>query len=190
MAYLSRKNLEALGFKSLGRNVKVSDKASIYDAEKISIGDNSRVDDFCILSGEIFIGKYVHITPMCLIAGGKPGVVLKDFCTLAYGVKVFAQSDDYSGETMVNSLIPKKFKEETFERVTLERHVVVGTNAVILPGVNVAEGCAIGAMALLNKSTNSWGVYIGSPAKRFKERKQNLLKLEKQFLQENYNDSI
>lgn len=190
MAYLSTNKLEALGFKSLGKNVKISDKASIYDTDKISIGDNSRIDDFCVLSGKIDIGKYVHITPMCLLAGGELGITLSDFCTLAYGVKIFSQSDDYSGGSMVNSLIDRKYKAETFSKVILEKHVIVGTNSVILPGVIIAEGCSVGAMTLLNKSTEAWGVYVGAPAFRLKERKQDLLELEQQFLKEKSNDSI
>ncbi|WP_372972810.1 acyltransferase [Marinobacter sp.] len=184
MAYLSRTQLEAMGFKSLGREVKVSDKASIYNADMIEIGDNSRIDDFCILSGRVVIGQYCHITPMCLVAGGRPGVYLSDFCTLAYGVKVFAQSDDYSGETLVNSQIPKNYKNERFAKVTLKKQVIVGTGSVIFPGVTVEEGCSVGAMTLVNKSTRPWGIYAGNPARRIKERKKDLLELEKQFLLE------
>jgi len=184
MAYLSKEALEAMGFKALGHNVKVSDKASIYNPESIEIGDHSRIDDFCVVSGNVRIGAYCHITPMCLLAGGEPGVDLSDFCTLAYGVKVFSQSDDYSGETMVNSLIPKKFKNEYMAKVRIGRQVVVGAGAVIFPGVDVADGCSIGAMTLVNKSTFSWGIYVGNPARRIKKRKKDLLDLEKQFLQE------
>ena len=184
MGYLSENALREMNFKSLGRGVKISDKASIYDAELIDIGDFSRVDDFCVLSGKISIGRYCHVTPLCLIAGGQPGVEIKDFCGLAYGVKVFAQSDDYSGETMVSSLVPKKYKRERFASVLLERQVIVGTNSVILPGVTVAEGCAIGAMTLVVKSTEPWGMYVGSPAKWLKARKKDLNELERRFLQE------
>ena len=49
MAYLSIQELKSMGFKSLGKSVKVSDKASIYNPEKIELGDFSRVDDFCII---------------------------------------------------------------------------------------------------------------------------------------------
>lgn len=189
MAYLTPSELDSMGFKSLGKNVKISDKASIYNANEIKIGDHSRIDDFCIISGNIKIGSYCHITPMCLLAGGEKGIHLNDFCTLAYGVKIFSQSDDYSGETMVNSLIPKKFKNEGKEKVTLERQVIVGAGSMIMPGVTVAEGCSIGAMTLVNKSTKPWGIYLGIPAKKVKNRKQNLLELEKQFLEEN-NDPI
>lgn len=121
---------------------------------------------------------------MCLIAGGKPGVEISDFCTLAYGVKIFSQSDDYSGQTMVNSLIPKKFKNELFAEVKLEKHVVVGAGATVFPGVTIAEGCAIGAMSLVSKSTKPWGIYVGSPAKLLKNRSKDLLLLEKEFLAE------
>lgn len=182
MAYLDRAKLEAKGFKFIGENVKVSEHAKIYDPEKIELGNNSRVDDFCILSGNISIGDYCHITPMCLIAGGEPGVILENFCTLAYGVKIFAQSDDYSGTTMVNSLIPKEYKKEILSKVHIERHVVIGAGALVFPGVRIAEGCSIGAMALVNKSTLPWGIYVGSPSKRLKDRKKDLLDLEKKFL--------
>ncbi|RBP25032.1 galactoside O-acetyltransferase [Marinobacter pelagius] len=182
MAYLSKDTLKALGFKAVGENVKVSDKASIYNPETIELGDHSRIDDFCVVSGKVSIGKYCHITPMCLVAGGSPGITLSDFCTLAYGVKVFAQSDDYSGSTMVNSLVPKQFKNEYLAEVLLERQVIVGAGSIIFPGVIIGEGCSIGAMTLVNKSTQPWGIYAGNPARRIKDRKQDLLELEAQFL--------
>jgi acetyltransferase-like isoleucine patch superfamily enzyme len=184
MAYLSEEQLFSMGFKSLGKEVKISDKASIYNPDQIEIGDNSRIDDFCVVSGNVKIGNYCHITPMCLIAGGEPGVIIDDFGTLAYGVKVFAQSDDYTGGAMVNSLVSKKYKNEFFSSVHLKRQVIVGANSVIFPGVLLEEGCSVGAMSLVNKSTEPWGIYVGSPAKRIKERKKDLLTLEKLFLEE------
>lgn len=87
MAYYTDEELKNFGFKFVGKNVKISDKASIYNFDQISIGDNSRIDDFCVISGKVKIGRNVHITPMCLIAGGEKGVICDDFVTLAYGVK-------------------------------------------------------------------------------------------------------
>ena len=184
MAYLTQTQLEDMGFKSIGENVKISDKASIYNADQMEIGHNSRIDDFCVISGQIKIGAYCHITPMCLLAGGTPGIVLQDFVTLAYGVKVFSQSDDYSGQTMTNSLIPTKYKNEFKAAVILEKFSIIGANATIMPGVVVAEGCSIGAMSLILKSTISWGVYVGIPAKRVREKSKEMLKLAKEFLYE------
>lgn len=182
MAYYTDDELAKIGFKYIGKNVKISNKASIYNCEQIEIGDNSRIDDFCVVSGRVVIGSYCHITPMCLIAGGEPGVYLDDFTTLAYGVKIFSQSDDYSGRTLTNSLIPKKYKNEILKAVYLRKHVIVGANSVIFPGVEVAEGCAIGASTNVLKSTEPWGIYVGNPAKRIKERERGLLSLEREFL--------
>ena len=183
MSYYTQEQLKELGFKYIGKNVKISDKASIYNYEQIEIGDNSRIDDFCVISGKIKIGRNVHITPMCLVAGGIKGIVFEDFTTIAYGVQVFTQSDDYSGRTMTNSTIPKEYKNEFMEEIILKKYSIVGAGSIIMPGVKLAEGTSIGAMSLVLKSTNPWGIYVGNPAKRLKDRKKNLLELEKQYLE-------
>ena len=59
MAYLDETALRDMGFAHVGRNVKISDKASIYGAEEMSIGDHSRIDDFCVVSGKIEMGRNV-----------------------------------------------------------------------------------------------------------------------------------
>lgn len=185
MAYLTNSELKRIGFKSLGTNVKISDKASIYSPESISIGDNSRIDDFCVVSGNVTIGRNVHIAPFCLVAGGEEGIQMDDFSGLAYNVQVFSQSDDYSGRTLTNPTVPAKYKSETKRRVHLAKHVIVGAGSIIFPGVRLSEGCSVGAMSLVNKSTDPWGIYVGNPARRVKDRKKDLLALEHDFLIEN-----
>ena len=82
MAYLTREQLETVGFKKLGKNIKVSDKASIYNPELIELGDYSRIDDFCVISGKINIGRFVHVAPQCLLAGGEEGILWMIFLVL------------------------------------------------------------------------------------------------------------
>ena len=190
MAYYSLEQLECLGFKALGQNVKVSDKASLYNLESIEIGDNSRIDDFCVISGKVKIGCNVHVAPFCLVAGGEQGIVMEDFSGLAYGVQVFSQSDDYSGNTLTNPTVPATFKNEKKAAVHIGRHVIVGAGSMIFPGVKIAEGCSIGAMTLVNKSTIEWGIYLGNPARRIKERKKDLLALEEMYIKEYKNDPV
>lgn len=190
MAYLTENQLNEMGFKHLGKNVKISDKASIYNSDQIEIGDNSRIDDFCVVSGVIKIGCYVHLAPFCLLAGGEKGITMEDFSGLAYRVQVFSQSDDYTGRTLTNPTVPTKYKNETKKAIHIGKHVIIGANSIVFPGVQLAEGCSVGAMALVNKSTQPWGIYVGNPARRVKERKQDLLALEKEFLAEVKNASF
>lgn len=182
MAYLSEQQLANMHFKRLGNNVRISDKASIYNPETIEIGDNSRIDDFCVISGSVTIGRNVHIAVFCNVAGGEKGVVLDDFSGLAYGCQVFSQSDDYSGRSLTNPTIPDEYKFETKAAVRLERHVIIGACSIILPGVTIAEGSSVGAMSMVTKSTLAWSVYFGVPAKKVKERSKDLLKLEAEYL--------
>jgi acetyltransferase-like isoleucine patch superfamily enzyme len=183
MGYYGYPQLLEMGFKSLGKNVKISEKASIYNADQIEIGDNSRIDDFCVISGRIKIGRNVHIAPLCLVAGGREGIELKDFSGLAYGVKVFTQTDDYSGMTLTNPTVPDQFKNVAHAKVVIEKHVIVGTASVIMPGVTLQEGTSVGAMSLMSKTTDPWGIYAGIPAKRKKDRFKTVLEIEKQYLE-------
>ncbi|MDH0382063.1 acyltransferase [Comamonas aquatica] len=190
MAYYSDAELKSMGFKFLGKNVKISNKASIYNCDQISISDNSRIDDFCVISGKVTIGKFVHIAPFCLMAGGYFGITMNDFSGLAYHVQIFSQSDDYSGATLTNPTVPSIYKSEIKSAVHLGRHVIVGAGSIVFPGVNIAEGCSVGAMSLVHKSTDPWGIYLGNPARRVKNRKKDLILLEKKLLQEMGSDSI
>lgn len=182
MAWLTDKELSLMGFKSIGENVLISDKASIYDCEKIEIGDNSRIDDFCVVSGKVSIGRNVHIAVFCNVAGGEKGIVLSDFSGLSYRCTVFSQSDDYTGLTLTNPTVPDEFKKESKAAVRIGRHCIVATGSIVLPGVDMADGCSLGAMSMLTKSTKGWGVYFGVPAKRIKERRRDLLALEEEYL--------
>jgi acetyltransferase-like isoleucine patch superfamily enzyme len=190
VAYLTTVQLSKMGFKSLGSNVKISDKASIYEAEKISIDDHSRIDDFCVLSGKITLGKNIHLAPFVLLAGGDEGITMADFSGCAYHVQIFSQSDDYSGKTMTNPTIPIKYKKEFKKAVFIGKHVIIGASSIVFPGVSLAEGCSVGALTVINKSTKPWGIYVGNPAKRIKERSKDLLMFELQYLNESINDSL
>lgn len=182
MAFLNPEELSCIGFKHLGKNVKISNKASIYSPEKISIGDNSRIDDFCVLSEKITIGRNVHIAVFCNVAGGSLGITFDDFSGLAYSVNVFSQSDDYSGRTLTNPTVPEEFKDVTRGSVHIGRHVIIGAGSMVFPGVTIADGCSVGAMSLVNRSTQEWGIYSGIPAKRIKDRSRELLDLETKYL--------
>ena len=182
MAFYSSEEIAGLGFKSVGKNVKISKNASIYDHEKIEIGDNSRIDDFCVISGNVKIGRYVHFAVFNNVAGGDPGITFEDFSGLAYGCHVFAQSDDYSGRSMTNPTVPDEFKKETKAPVLIKRHSIIGTGSVVVPGVTLEEGTAVGALSLITKTTMPWSVYFGIPAKRIKARDKGLLENEKHLL--------
>lgn len=184
MAMLNREAIEMLGFASVGTNVQISDKVSFYGINRIDLGSNVRIDDFCVLAagvGGIQVGNNVHIAVGSLLVGaGK--ITLADFVGLSSRISIYSSSDDYSGACLTNPTIPSEYTGVTHADVFLGKHVIVGSGSVILPGVVLEEGVAVGALSLVHKRCEAFGIYAGNPAKRIKERKRDLLELEKQFL--------
>jgi acetyltransferase-like isoleucine patch superfamily enzyme len=178
--FYSQKDLSDLGFKRIGSNVLISRKASIYNPELVQIGDNSRIDDFCILSGEIYIGNYVHISAYSALYG-KAGIILNDYSGLSPRTTIFSTSDDFGGSFMVGPLIPSEFTNVNSGKVVIEKYVQIGTSSVIMPSVVVGEGCAVGAFSFVKHSLPPWGIYAGLKIKLLKERKRDLLKYLDQF---------
>lgn len=184
MPYLSRFELEKMEFSSLGQNVLISDKASIYNCKNISIGSNVRIDDFCVISAGsegIMIGDYVHIAVFTSLIG-KANITISDFCNLSSRVSVYSSSDDYSGNAMTNPMIPDEYKAVIHKDVFMDKHVIVGCGSVILPGVVLGKGVAIGALSLITTDCDAFCIYVGVPARKIKDRSHNLLTLEARFL--------
>jgi len=184
MSIYSELELNEMGFSSVGANCLISTKTSFYGIERISLGNNVRIDDFCVLSageGGIYIGNYIHIAVYsCIIGAGK--VTLLDYCNVSSRVSIYSSNDDYSGEFMTNPMVNEQFTNVQHAPVTLGKHVIIGSASIILPGVNIDKGCAIGAFSLVNHSLQSWGVYAGQPVKFLKKRKQDLLMWEQKFI--------
>ena len=94
-------------------------------------------------------------------------------------------TDSYLGDGLTNPTIPPKFRAKvTYSTVELGRHVVVGSGCVIHPNVLLGDGVAVGSMSLVTKSLDPWGVYVGIPVRRIKDReKTTILEFERQLLE-------
>lgn len=192
MAFLTEQQLSTIGFAELGSNVLISDKASIYGASRIKIGSNVRIDDFCVLSageGGIEIGSYIHIAVYSsLIGAGK--ITLADFANISSKVAIYSSNDDYSGGYMTNPMVPAEYTNVTHADVTLAKHVIIGSGSVVLPGVTLHEGAAVGSLSMITKDCEAFSVYIGAPAKKIKNRKRELLEFEATLVAHDLNQGI
>lgn len=178
--YLTESELHKFGFKSVGTNVLLSNKASVYNPQDVSIGNNVRIDDFVVLSGKITLGNYVHVACYTSLIG-KEEIVLCDFCGLSGRVSVYSSSDDYTGLAMTNPTVPLQYRKVQNKKVTLNKHVLVGTGSVLLPGVEVGEGTSVGALSLVKDNCEPFSVYFGVPAVKIGSRLKRFLKYEKNF---------
>lgn len=181
--YYSEKELKELGLKSVGTNVLISKKASIYLPERIKIGNNVRIDDFSFLVGNIELGNYIHIAPYVSIHGtGGGSVTIKDFSAISGFTAIYASTDDYSGNSIANPTVDDKYEKLISTDIIIESHVIVGLHCVILPHSYLAEGVAMGAMSMLYGKTQPWYTYIGVPCKKIKKREMKCKEMAEQII--------
>ena len=176
-SFYTEDELKNIGLKRYGANVLISRFANIYSPETIEVGDNVRIDDFCILSGNIKIANNVHISVGCYLFAGDVGIEIDDYSGISSRSAVYAISDDYSGDFLTNPTVLSKYRNIINSKVTLKKYSIVGSGSTILPGSIIEEGVAIGAMSLVKGKTEPWSIYCGIPCKKIKERSKKLLEL-------------
>jgi Acetyltransferase (isoleucine patch superfamily) len=174
MAFLDETQLAALGLKNYGENVLISDKASIYNPHLISVGSHVRIDDFCILSGEITLGSYVHIGAYCALYG-KFGILMGDYTGLSPRCTVFSACDDFGGDYLISPMVSDEYTNVTGGSVIINRCSQIGAGSVILPSVIIHEGVSVGAMSLVKRTLPAWRIYAGVPVKEIRQRSNKLL---------------
>lgn len=179
-SYLTEADLRAAGLAHVGENVRVHSTAVLVDLDRISLGSNVRIDPYCVISasgGFVRLGSYVHIATHAVLVGGE-GIEMQDFSGVSQGVRIYSVSDDYSGESLTNPTVPRHLLKLKRGAVTLGRHVIVGSGSVILPGASIGEGSSVGALSLVHRPLDAWGIYAGTPARKVRDRSRALLESE------------
>lgn len=182
-SFLSCAELFAIGFAHVGQDVAISRKASIYNPGDVWIGDHVRIDDFCVLSGNIRIGNHVHIGCYTGMFAGKAGLEIGNHCGTAGRVLIYAISDDLSGEYLAGPTVPMEYRKVITEKVVMKDFSHVGAGSTVLPGSLFEEGAVLGPMSLVyGKTLASWSYYFGNPARRYWDRKRSAKNLAEQLV--------
>ncbi len=173
-SFLSPEELKELGFRHVGNNCRISRYARFYGVGGISIGDNVRIDDFCIISGNVTIGSNVHISAFVALYGSK-GILLEDYTGVSPHATIYSAMDDFCGDYLVGPIHPEEYTNVKGGPVTVKRCSQIGCNSVLFPNLTIGEGCVVGACTLVRKSLEPWGIYVGIPARKLKERSRKML---------------
>lgn len=184
--------------KFLGKNVRIDVGVHFQKAEYVSIDDNSWIDrnvlilagpdnskrerknihnpDFTLNKGEVYIGKFAHVAPNCILSG-IGGIYISDNCGIASGARAYSFSHHYkslndtSNKNVAFSPMLDQVNQYMIEGpIYLGENVGVGLNAVILPGVSIGKDSfvAIGSVVYSSFPENSF--VQGMPGKRVKSR--------------------
>lgn len=186
MSYLTESELQDLGLRA-GPDAKVSRDARIFGADRISIGENVRVDAFCVMSaggsGSVRVGSHVHLASGCRLFG-EGGITLADFSSVSAGSTLYSASDDYSGEHLMGPHLPESVTMVDARPIVLERFAAIGAHSLVLPGVTLGEGAVLGAASMASDGLDAWTIYAGCPARSIKQRSRSLVELADRFTEQ------
>ncbi|MBC2716496.1 MAG: acyltransferase [Desulfobacteraceae bacterium] len=179
--YYSKDELNEMGIK-FGRNVQIH-RSVLFFGNNIQIGSDVRIDCYSVITSNepIVLGNNIHIGAGVHIFG-TGGVEINSFCNLSSRCSIFTTSDDYSEGYLTNPTIPDAFKKVSIAPVKLEKQVIVGCGSVIMPGVTLGMGAAVGALSFVNTDIPEFTIVAGTPTRKIGKRNQNrLLEMEEKF---------
>ncbi|MFZ2448249.1 MAG: acyltransferase [Syntrophobacteraceae bacterium] len=161
--------------RSCGQDVFISSGVQIRRPHLVSVGNHVAIDYGVYITVAAEINDYVHIAPYVTIIGGTDGLLrMGHFAGMAAGCRIICASDEHLGEGLVGPTIPAGYKDNLIiAPVIFENFATIGTNVVVLPGVTLAEGSVVGACSLINRNTEPWTIYSGTPARAVKSRRKD-----------------
>lgn len=158
-----------------GQDVLIGHNVIFTCPEKVFLGDRVRIDPFTLITTGMETGDNIQITSGCVLGGGSRHTVrLGHWTFIGYGSQLFCGSEDYSGDHgPVNEYWGHNLAHHG--DIVFSDYSGIASQVIVMPGVTLPEGCAIGAQSLVysNKQLTSWSVHLGNPLRFHKTRNRN-----------------
>ena len=145
----------------------------LSDVKSTNIGDNTNIWQFCVVFPKAKIGTGCNICANVLIENE---VVIGNNVTVKSGVQLWdgvtLEDNVFVGPnvTFTNDLFPRsKNPDWKLSKTVVKKGASIGANATILCGITIGENAMIGAGSVVTKDVPAGEVWIGNPAKFFKQ---------------------
>ena len=145
----------------------------LSDVKSTNIGDNTNIWQFCVVFPEAKIGTGCNICANVLIENE---VVVGNNVTVKSGVQLWngvtLEDNVFIGPnvTFTNDLFPRsKNPDWKLSKTVVKKGASIGANATILCGITIGENAMIGAGSVVTKDVPAGEVWVGNPARFFKQ---------------------
>lgn len=140
--------------------------------DKITIGDDSRIDGFVKLEGgeKLEIGRHVHVASFAHIGIGGGTTILEDYSAVASGGKVISGSNKPDALSC-SAAAPAEMQHVEKSTTRLCRYSIVFSNGVVMPGVTLHPGAVLAAGGVATKDIPAWEIWGGVPARFLAKRR-------------------
>ena len=140
------------GIRSYGPNLQCN-RGVVVLFDDVDLGHDVFIGYDCYLGVQnITIGNYVLLAPKVVITGGDHLINLVGTPIIRTGLESFREI------------------RTTQQGVTIHDDVWVGFGCIIMDGVTIGEGSVIGAGSIVTKDVPPYSIYVGSPARKIRDR--------------------
>jgi len=153
--------------------IKLPDQ--VFNAKKIYIGDNVRIERYSVLysvqkygnknyggeiniSNGVYANKGFNITSACKVTVGEG---------TAFGPNVFICDFDHGFSSIHENMIESSLNIKG--EIIIGRNSWLGANVFVSGGVELGEHCVVAANSVVTKSFPAYSVIAGVPAKLIKQ---------------------
>jgi len=183
-------------FQRVGKGVAFGHHITIRHPHKISISDNSFIDDYSVLDAKgddnegIRIGKNTYIGRNTTLSCKGGSIFLRDYSNISANCSLLSETIIEVGAYtfLAGHCYLVAGGNHRFDRTdipimlqpSLDRGGIrigddcwLGASVVVLDGVNIEKGSVIGAGAVVNKSLPEYSIAVGVPARKVKQRNKS-----------------
>ncbi len=132
-------------------------------------GENCYIGRNCTFTyNTIELGNSVYIGNNCVIQSAHGYIKIGNHVMLGPGVNIHGGNHIINRVGMFMDQVQKKFGEDP--DLVIGNDVWIGSNAIILGGITIGDGCVIGAGTIVTKSIPPYSIVVGNPGKVIKKR--------------------
>jgi acetyltransferase-like isoleucine patch superfamily enzyme len=139
--------------------------AGVELADDVLVGDLASIREGCTIGARSILGRGVMIEYGCSIG---PSVKIQTGCYVTGETMIEEGAFLGPNVTMANDKFMDRVRMADMRGPWIGRGVRVGTNAILLPAVNLGADCVIGAGAVVTHDVAPRTVVTGIPARRLK----------------------
>ena len=156
--YYSQGELYDAGFSHVGERVRISKKCSLYSVSG-AIGDDTRIDDFCILKGAFEIGSKVHICSHSSLSAVGGVITIEALAGIGVNNIFYTTSDDLLVSALCGPLVARENTATKSGDIFIGRGAALGGRVTVFPSVQIGEFTAVGVGGVVTANLSPSSLY-------------------------------